>query len=194
MGSYYYLVAQLPCLVYEQSPPMSSENFLSLAQSYLKKNDMKLFDCLLLKDCASSDAGDKYSDCDFINNYRDWEYSLRQSLAIQRAIKLNKPAPQQTNFRLDTASVASKAMDESSPLEAELVLDKARWYAIDSFAGNDIFNRKYLYSYYLKLLLIERREAFNVEKGFSEYKSLYASILDLHNKSKGVEESQGEHT
>ena len=188
MGSYYYLVAQLPSLIYEQSPPMSSASFLELAGSFMKKKDLELFSQLALDADYTKTTG-----CGFIDKYRNWEFSMRQNLGVQRAIKLKREAPVETNFRYDAAAAASRAMDETSPLEGELILDKARWYVIDDLAGNDIFTRDYLYSYYLKLLLIERREAFNVDKGFSEYKSLYASILEKHNESKNVEESQGEH-
>jgi len=190
VGSYYYLVAQLPYLNYEQKPPMSSGNFKTLAEDHMSKDDAVFFKYLSL----SAGSREAKTGCGFIDNYRDWEYSLRQSLAVQRSIKLKRDAVAQAGFRLDTASAASKAMDETSPLEAELVLDKARWYVIDDLSGNDIFKRDYLYSYYLKLLLIERREAFNVEKGFSEYKSLYASILNLRNDSQSAEESQGEYS
>jgi len=188
VGSYYYLVAQLPSLIYEQSPPMSSVDFLKLAESFMNKKDMELFGQLALDADYTKTTG-----CGFIDKYRNWEYSMRQNLAVQRAIKLKREAPVETNYRFDAAAAASKAMDETSPLEGELVLDKARWYTIDDLAGNDIFTRNYLYSYYLKLLLIERREAFSVDKGFSEYKSLYASILEKHNESKSEEETQGEH-
>jgi hypothetical protein len=79
---------------------------------------------------------------------------------------------------MDTYAAASKAIDESSPLDGEILLDKARWQAIDDLAGNDYFHRNSIFAYLLKLLLIERRMSFNVEKGFDEYKSLYTSIVE----------------
>jgi len=42
-----------------------------------------------------------------------------------------------------------------------------------------------IYAYYLKLLLLERRQSFNTEKGFAEYKTLYAEILESAQKSPG---------
>ena len=189
MGSYYYLVAQLPCLIYEQKPPMSSKNFRDLVESHMKKKDIALFDSLSLDADITEKTG-----CGFVDKYREWESTLRVNLALQRAIKFKRDIPiGDQKYSMDATAAAAKAIDEPSPLDAEFLLDKARWQAIDDLTGNDIFNRNYLYAYYLKLLLIERREVFNAERGFSEYKSLYASILDRNN-GESAQESVGDHT
>jgi len=173
VGSYYYLMAQLPYLIYEQKPPMSSSEFKDLAKSLLKSNDAALFENLSLT-CSEK------TDCDFINKWQEWDKIMRLNLAKQRVIKLklDRPVTEPQSIHLDAAAVASKAVDESSPLDAEIMLDKARWHAIEELAGNDYFSRNTVYAYYLKLLLLERRQIFNAEKGFAEYKSLYASIAD----------------
>jgi hypothetical protein len=62
-------------------------------------------------------------------------------------------------------------------LEAELFLDKARWDAIEGMQGMNIFSETAMYAYLLKLLLMERRAAFDTEEGFVEYKALYTAIL-----------------
>jgi len=186
VGSYYYLMAQLPYLIYDQKPPMTSASFKTLAQYFLNEKDAVFMDRLSLnpvfseKDCGS----------DFIDNWKNWEYALKLNLGKERAIKLKKEnliTSEPPFFPLEAAAAASKAIDEHSPLEGELVLDKARWIAIDSLAGNDNFHREGVYAYFLKLLLLERRQSFNVEKGFAEYKSLYASIVESA-------QHRGEHT
>ena len=166
-------MAQLPYLYYEQMPPMSSENFKELAKPLINKTDFDLLSKISLVPL------NKIVDCKFINNWQNWDRTLRLDLAKQRAIKLKRDIPlNEPDFHLDTAAAASKAIDESSPLEGEILLDKARWNAIDDLAGSDYFHRNSVFAYYLKLLLIERRLSFNVEKGFTEYKSMYASILE----------------
>ena len=81
-------------------------------------------------------------------------------------------------FPADAVAAAAKAaVATESPLEAEFVLDKARWDAIEGLQGIDNFDRNIVYAYLLKLILLERHQAFKVEEGFTEYKSLYASIL-----------------
>ena len=166
-------MAQLPYLVYEQKPPMSSEDFRELARPLMNKPDFALLNLLSLEPQTETTG------CSFIDGWRDWELDLRKNLAKQRAIKLKRdlPVPEPV-FHMDIAAVALKAIDEPSPLEGEILLDKARWLAVDALAGNDYFHRNSVFAYLLKLLLIERRQIFNVEKGFAEYKSLYASIME----------------
>ncbi|MCL2800196.1 MAG: DUF2764 family protein [Treponema sp.] len=168
-------MAQLPCLIHEQKKPMSSADFKELARSQMSKKDASFLDQLSLNETSFKKTG-----CSFIDKWNNWENSLRLSLAKQRAVKLKRENDQPSGAPvfMDAAAAASKAIDETSPLDGEEVIDKARWYAIDSFTWNDFFNRNNVYAYYLKLLLLERCEAFNAEKGFAEYKSLYASIVE----------------
>ena len=171
--AYYYLMAQLPHLFYEQKPPMSSEEFKTLAKPLMTKCDLALLNQLSLE------PQEKDTGCNFIDGWQKWDLTLRMDLAKQRAIKLKRDIPvSEPEYHMATSAAASKAFEENSPLEGEVVLDKARWFAIEDLAGSDYFHRNNVFAYYLKLLLIERRMSFNVEKGFAEYKSLYASIVD----------------
>jgi hypothetical protein len=182
--SYYYFIAQLPYLLYEQKPPMSSNNFKALAASLLDENDAKVmqylsFDSVFLKDKSCSS--------EFVNDWKNWECALRLNLAKERALKLKREVqtPEPPFFPQEAAIAASKAADEKSPLDGEILLDKARWNAIDTISGNENFSVNRIYAYYLKLLLLERRQAFNAESGFVEYKTLYASILESAQNSPG---------
>ncbi|MCL2719849.1 MAG: DUF2764 domain-containing protein [Treponema sp.] len=175
-------MAQLPYLTYGQVPPMSSQEFKKLAQSLISKSDASLLDYLSLMPDYSDKIAAK---CGFLKKWRDWEFSLRLGLAKQRAIKLKQDVPLEepkTSY-MDAAAVILKAIDEGSPLKGEIMLDKARWYAIEEITGSNYFHRDCAFAYFLKLLLLERRQSFDVDKGFDEYKSLYASIVDsVHNE------------
>jgi hypothetical protein len=162
---------------------MSSENFKSMVGTLLDDNDAKLMQYLSFDGVFSNDS----CECDFINNWRNWERALRLNLAKERALKLKKEV-QVTDipfFPQEAAVAASKAVDEKSPLDGEVLMDKARWNAIDTIAGNEYYSINGVYAYYLKLLLLERRQVFNAEKGFAEYKTLYASILESAQNSPG---------
>jgi len=161
---------------------MSSKNFKTLVTDLLSVDDAKVMQYLSFDNVFSKDS----CDCAFINNWRDWERALRLNLAKERALKLKKEVTAEPPFFPQEAAIAaSKAVDEKSPLDGEIFLDKARWNAIDSIAGNEYFSVNGVYAYYLKLLLLERRQAFNAEKGFAEYKTLYASILESAQNSPG---------
>jgi hypothetical protein len=183
-------MAQLPYLLYDQRPPMSSESFKALSLSMLNNKDSELLQSLCL-DPDPNNAGEKgpsYAEsapktgCSFIDAFREWERTLRLSLAKQRAAKMQNSSITTIEppfFPVDANQAAAKVVaSDISPLEGEIMIDKARWNAIDALAGNDYFHRNSVFAYYLKLLLLERRLSFNAEKGFAEYKSLYASIVE----------------
>ena len=178
MGQYYYLVPQLPYLVFGQAPPMSPEAFRALALTLLDAEDAALLDTLGLGLIPPRD--EISSGSDFIDKWREWERILRLNLVKLRAGKLKREAPaaEPSVLPSDAVSAASKAVQES-PLEGEITIDKARWNAIDNLAaGSGLFDRDVVFAYMLKLIILNRQAMFQAERGFSEYKSLYASILE----------------
>jgi len=190
VGSYYYLVSQLPYLMFGQRPPMSSEAFRELARPLLSGQDAALLDLVSLDPQPPEDAGagpsyaDSLPPCgsDFIDQWREWERVLRLNLAKHRSVKTKREGAVTVDppgFPVDAAGTAGKAMlVEDSPLEGEVLLDRARWVAIEFFQGLDYFDRSIIYAYLLKLMILERHASFQVETGFAEYKSLYNAILE----------------
>jgi len=164
---------------------MSSLEFKAIAISHMSKKDASLIDQVSF----DSDFSRKIkTGCKFIDNWFNWERALRLNLAKQRVIKLKRESAQMEEppaFPTEAVMTALKAIDEHSPLEGEYLMDKARWNVIDDFTGNSYFGRNNIYAYYLKLLLLERRQTFNNEKGFAEYKSLYAFIVESAQKTLG---------
>jgi hypothetical protein len=170
---------------------MSSAAFKALSASLLDEHDIALLDQLEMDPAPSNAEGSSYAEpinlcgCEFIDRYREWERCLRLNAARQRAAKTKREnaAPiEPPFFPNDAAAAALKAVTScDSPLEAEDLIDKARWNAIDLLAGNYYFDRNTVFAYYLKLVLLERKTSFNAKEGFSEYKSLYASILENAN-------------
>jgi hypothetical protein len=167
---------------------MSSAAFRDLAKPLLSGHDAALLDMVNLDPQPFMEDGPSYADnapasgSDFIDRWREWERSLRLNMARHRAIKTKRDgaAPVEPPIHpADAAAAAVKAVVATeSPLEAEILIDKARWNAIEYLQGIDYFDRNTIYAYLLKLILLERRASFITETGFTEYKSLYAAILD----------------
>jgi len=195
VGAYYYFIAQLPYLVYGQNPPMSSLAFKEFAKASIDKGDAQLLDSISLdpQPLQPNDEGAvtiayaekaPASGSVFIDNWRDWERTLRLHLAKQRAVKLKRENTVKVPMELpvfptDAVAAAAKTISAvESPLELEILLDKARWSAIEEFQGTDHFSSNTIFAYFLKLLLLERRALFKTEEGNDEYNSLYASILE----------------
>jgi hypothetical protein len=169
---------------------MSSDGFKSMAAPLMSDTDTHLMEQLFLDPdpVKANDERPSYADnvpstgCSFIDGWREWERTLRLNLARHRAVKTkreNEAPIEPPLFPADAAAAAIKAaVGTDSPLEGEIIIDKARWNAIEVLAGNDYFDRNTIFAYYLKLVLLERRALKKKKKGFVEYKSLYASILE----------------
>jgi len=181
VGSYYYLVAQLPSLTYGQTPPMPPKAFKELVKPLLTAEDSAFLDMVGLDPQHYAERAPACGS-DFIDGWREWERALRLNLARGRALKAKREGSvtaEPPALPTDAVSAAARALAENdSPLEAEITLDKARWSAIDSLLGYEYFDRNTVFAYLLKLLILQRRASFQTETGFSEYKSLYAAILD----------------
>ena len=175
MGYYYHLAPQLPHLIYGQEVPMSSEQFVALA-NYVMSDE----DAALLVHCNLNPAPVPATSSGFINFWIEYERTMRLQLAKGRSQKLKRSGDsfgEIPEYPIDAAAVAKAALALDSAFEAEILLDKARWDAIDSYVGLDLFSENAMYAYLIKILLLERRAAFETEKGFTEYKALYTAIL-----------------
>jgi hypothetical protein len=163
---------------------MSPDAFKELVKSMISKQDKALLDKVSL-DPRPSSMGFSYAEkvpssgSKFIDNWCEWERALRLNLAKNRAakIKYDGVLTEPPVLPTDAEAAAHRAIAAESPLEAEILLDKARWEHIDSLMGFKYFDSNTVFAYMLKLLILQRRALFEIETGFSEYKSLYASIL-----------------
>jgi hypothetical protein len=189
VGSYYYLVSQLPSLSYGVSAAIEIKDFVELCRTFLSTQDFSLLQYCRLDPEGNQPLafGPGYQflpepvGSPLLDNWRIWERTLRLHLARQR---LQHVKGEQQSLAdapadpMDAAMAAKNAVAIESPLEAELFLDRARWSAIEALQGFDYFGRDTVYAYYLKLQLLERRQKFQVDEGFEAYQGLYASIMD----------------
>jgi hypothetical protein len=179
---------------------MSPEAFKDLAKPLLNEEDAALLDMVSLDPAPYGEApslGISYAESalscgsDFIDGWREWERALRLNLARQRVVKVKREGAALAEppiLPADAAAAAHGAIAAvDSPLEADIFLDKARWSAIEALQGVDYFDRNTVFAYLLKLLILQRRDSMQTETGFSEYKSLYASIMGAVNVFDGVQ-------
>jgi hypothetical protein len=187
-------MAQLPVLIYDQKAPMTSEHFKALAESLMSEKDASMMKHLGLDPNPDDTASPAYKDkakptgCKFVDEWREWERTLRLNIAKNRAHYLKRESEMLLEIPVesDATNTAAKAVTaELNPLDAELLIDKARWITICSLAGHNYFGRNNVFAYYLKLVLMERKALFSVENGFAEYNSLYDSIIENEHKSLG---------
>jgi len=188
---YYYFVPQLSYLVYGQAPPMSSAAFREKAAPIVGGDGAALLETLGLDPPwpepdpdGGPSGGASSSGCDFVDGWWEWERTLRLNLARLRAAELGREGdglPEAPAVPSGAVAAAARAIEAETPLEREIVVDKARWEAVEALQGSDLFRRRTVFAYLVKLMILERQASFRAEAGFSEYKSLYDSILERSN-------------
>lgn len=176
MTQYYYLAASLPMLAFDGPPPFHSEVFLRMCREQAAAGDHALL-ARISFDSLAVGAGDPAAWSD----YAGWETALRDELAVQRALRLGtgvepflRPAP----FLAGLPAVVKEALAAGSPLAVETALDRRRWVRLDEIEAGGAFGLERLVAYRLKLLLLERREAFRAEAGRGAFDRQYVLVAE----------------
>jgi hypothetical protein len=160
-------------LSFDGPPPFSSEEFLRLCREQAPEVHA------LLEHVAFDFLGARAGDPAPWRSYAAWETALRNELAAQRAQRLGiapepwlRPAP----FLAGLAAVVKEALAAGSPLAVETALDRRRWARLDELETGGDFGLQRLIAYRLKLLLLERRQAFRAASGSGAFDREYARI------------------
>ena len=177
--NYYFFAATLDPINYGDEPPISSQEFRVLCQKFLSKDDAAFLKYCYY-DAKLTMETTKPTGSDFIDNFLRQERSFLKMLAFNRAKKLGRTVEEindvdESAFGDKTSKVAIEMTD---PLEAELYINKERWSALDELINISYFEVVNIYSYLLKLQLLERKHFFSTAKGTEEYQILYNTIID----------------
>lgn len=157
-ASYYiYLVSSLPMLHFGMRPPFSFERLLRMCDGLISDCDIDI-----LKQ-ASAPAGYDYDgDHPTLRRWRAFDGALRNELVkIRAARKKIDPAKYLRYGGYTDPSIAHIALHAHripSILEAESILDEARWHFLDELAAGHYFDMDFLVTYAIKLLILERWE------------------------------------
>lgn len=176
--AYYYTSATLPMLFYENSLPLTREDFLDVCQRTMLEGDFQA-----LETCTTSLEGDPEDYEGFSGRFQKWETALRNALVKLRAKEQGLDEREflregGEGFGVD--EIASAAMKIDSPLEAEHFLNRARWNYVEELKSGHIMDLEFLMGYYLQIQILERKESFKEKEGFENYKELYEDILSVH--------------
>lgn len=158
---------------------MRGEEFLSLCKRHLSEADYSdvanLFSFL---ESAEAPAGLRSG---FLSDFVAWERSFRNELARLRARQADRAEEKyiRATFRSDEAGrAASACFAAEDPYQAEILLERERWNAIERLSALSAFDIDFILAYRLKLAIAERLERLGAEAGVAGYKHLYNDILD----------------
>ena len=182
--NYYFFAATFDPLSYGDEPPISSVEFRELCQKFLSKED-----AAFLKFCYYDPKlcmeTIKPTGSEFIDNFMQQERGFLELLASLRAKKLGRNIEDSKEINHSTFGdrVCKAASEMDDPLEAELYINKERWSALDELVNISYFEVINIYTYLLKLQLLERKRFFYEAKGTEEYQILYNKIIEKDTSS-----------
>ncbi|HDP16286.1 MAG TPA: DUF2764 family protein [Candidatus Omnitrophica bacterium] len=177
MTQYYYLIASLPVLEFAAKAPFSYEEFLSRCDGQLSPEDREAVDRAVTM--LRHDAAEKYR---AVAEWDAFETSLKNEIARVRAEKYSKDPFKYIRgehyYDPFTAGLAQWAVNQDSPMEAELFLDRARWEKLEEIKNGHYFDIDYLIAYAIQLRILIRWGRINSEGGMQ----VLADMADKENK------------
>jgi len=161
-GYYIYLASSLPMLHFGAKPPVSSERFLQMCRGMVSDDDFET----LRRIIEPLGIGEEVPpSCEAEREWRDFDTALRNELVKIRAVRRHldplKFVRQDGYADPSIAHIALHAHRTPEPLEAEKILDQARWSELDELSIGHYFDIDFMVIYAHKLLILERWEHIN---------------------------------
>jgi len=164
MREYYYLIASLPMLEFGMKMPFSYSDFLIQCREQLSPTDIGIIERITIGPFETIE--------DPLSTFQEWkrfDRALRNEIVRYRAARKakdpiqylrgeNYPDPFVSGF-------AHLAVNQDSPIEAELYLDRVRWEKIEELESGHYFDIGYLVTYALRLQILERWDRINSDSG-----------------------------
>lgn len=173
---YYYLAASLPMLLYETEKTMPADEFVGICAQHLSDRDYRL-----LCTASISDLKPKVPSNCTLDRWRRWETSLRNELVTLRAKNRKVEVDRyllESPVISTTQAIAREAFDQESPLQAEELLNRARWATLDELEVGHYFDIERILVYYLRLQVLQRKAMLLEEKGLQAFERIYAAMTE----------------
>ena len=167
--SYTYFAATLSALSFDGEPTMTETEFRDRCKEHLTASDFATLSALL-------DGGE--SSNTFVRKWRNSDTQLRNAVARIRAARIgegtdaSKWLHSHTGFEVSTETAVTAAFQEPNPMRREMALERIRWNLAGELAGFDAFSAETLFAYALRLGILCRRAAANVDKGTERLRAM----------------------
>ena len=157
MPAYYiYLISSLPMLNFSAKAPFSLEDFFTRCKNLIPEKEFEI----LCSVCKQDSYFLVTQSSDSLKQWANFEIALRNELVRARASR--KKIDPLKFLRLpdwpqaEISHLAMAAYRSTSILEAEKILDQARWNFLEALSLGHYFDFDYLLIYGLKLTILER--------------------------------------
>lgn len=173
---YFYTVSSLPMLAYDMERFMSEEEFLHCCESTVSPRDFQILKSASIVPLIQEETGQPVLD-----KWYSWERSLRNDLVKMRAGRKGVDGDKYVaSGAIETGlqNIAREAYTASTPLEAEIILDRARWEYLENLEAGHYFDLGKLIIYFLQIQLLQRRSRIIKEKGRAAFDEIYSVITE----------------
>jgi len=160
MDKYYYLSSQLPFLRFNEKTSIDQSSFLAEARKWLDEKEF-----LILSGVDINDFSEKVGDPDKLKEYKYFEKTLREDIAIFRGAKKKGSGYKPKKFSLTDVL-------KGTPLDIEKKLLMTRWGLVEQLEESHYFDLEFLILYFLKLQILQRLFSFDKEKGITIFDKL----------------------
>lgn len=167
MFSFYeYLISSLPALSFEAKPPISFERFINICRDFIDDDKLQMLKSLSLS-CEYKTVNNQT-----LIKWQEFDVKLRNELVKIRSIKKNinsqlylRPSTQEEH---NISQIAISVCRNPHPLDAEKILDRARWDFLDSISFGHYFDFDMLLIFGYKLLILEKWAKINAANNEKE--------------------------
>ncbi len=183
MSQYYFLVASLPLLNYEQRDAIEPSDFLELLADHLTGSDFRL----VASATIDPPQEELSSPNPTLQAWIAYERGLRNALVRLRAGRRSvEPGhylrPDERGDHGDGSAyitdAAREAMGHESPLSGEDALDRARWFSLDELEVGHYFDLDRIAIHYLRLQILARRRRFDRREGEARFRRISEQIMN----------------
>jgi hypothetical protein len=176
LSQYYFLVSSLPYLLPRSDAAIGYGDFRETCQTHLSEKEQTI-----LQGCILGGGAENLGLHPLLDRWIGWESALKNELVLLRAHNL-KIEPEKwvrdVSGPAGLFDLAREAVHLDNPLEAENLLNEARWTFADELGVGHFFDFEALLVYSLKLQILERQRLFNRDRGTEEYRKVYGAVVD----------------
>ena len=103
-------------------------------------------------------------------------------LNAQRSLRLGRPYTKDYEKDLEINRIVQEVLQAKNPLEAEKLLLRYQFEALDILIGQSAYDDTVLFGYAIKLKLLERQNCFVKEKGEETFNVLLETVRNNINE------------
>jgi len=160
MDKYFYLISQLPVLLFDKESFFNTDSFLEEAEKWMSKQDFLVLSQVSLLPSESMKI-----------KFRLWEKVIGFEKLFQAELAAWRKA-RRLGQDFKPESFPLSLVKEGNPLDVEKKLLQWRWNFLDALEREHHFDLEFLVIYFLKLQILTKLSLFVKEKGMEIFKNL----------------------